>query len=114
MIVTTAVGRVFDHFAKVELTLPPDQLPWRSGPVVRGLRLLPVRYELSRNRPRTPVPGPRADASTDTGRGADTQARGLLSALRRMMSGGKRPGQSGPRPSRNPGAGRTARLRAVS
>jgi len=91
MIVTMAVGRVFDHFTKVELTLPPDQLPWRSGPVVRGLRLLPVRYELSGNRPRTPVPAPRADhLASDADRGSDTQARGLLSALRRLMFGGKR------------------------
>ncbi|MER6559029.1 cytochrome [Streptomyces sp. NPDC001027] len=56
MIVTTAVARIFEHFSRVELTLPPDQLPWRSGPVVRGLRLLPVRYELrSTKRPQQPT-----------------------------------------------------------
>ncbi|GHD09039.1 hypothetical protein GCM10010313_29420 [Streptomyces violarus] len=44
LLVTHAVGRILDRSAAVELTLPPDQLPWRAGPVVRGLRLLPVRY----------------------------------------------------------------------
>ncbi|MFF3333826.1 cytochrome [Streptomyces sp. NPDC002888] len=90
LIVTTAVGRVFDHFTKVELTLPHDQLPWRSGPVVRGLRLLPVRYELAATAPSAhrPVPAP---AATDT-HGCDGHARGLLAALRRLMFGGKREG----------------------
>ncbi|MFF4018388.1 cytochrome [Streptomyces sp. NPDC001843] len=69
LIVTTAVGRIFDHFAGAELTLPPDQLPWRSGPVVRGLRVLPVRYELT---PAAPV-------------NSGSQAKGLLAALRRLM-----------------------------
>src|SRR5262249_40128653 len=46
MIVSVGVERLFAHLSTVELTLPPDQLPWRSGPAVRGLRLLPVRYEL--------------------------------------------------------------------
>ncbi|MCH5677727.1 cytochrome P450 [Streptomyces gilvus] len=88
MIVTTAVGRVFDHFTKAELTLPPDQLPWRAGPVVRGLRLLPVRYELS-GRVRPSVPGSREEpVAVDAGRG-DSQVRGLLSALRRLMFGNR-------------------------
>jgi cytochrome P450 len=86
MIVTTAVGRIFDHFAKAELTLPWDQLPWRSGPVVRGLRVLPVRYELAGGRVgvRAPVPGARETAPAPGG-----EARGLLSALRRLMFGGR-------------------------
>ncbi|MDN0195849.1 cytochrome [Streptomyces sp. S.PNR 29] len=93
MIVTTAVGRVFDHFARAELTLPPDQLPWRSGPVVRGLRLLPVRYELSasapKRRPSTAMPRPGEDRPplTTGTHSADGSARGLLSALRRLMFG---------------------------
>ncbi|MEV5440327.1 cytochrome [Streptomyces sp. NPDC052682] len=86
-IVTTAVGRVLDHFAHAELTLPPDQLPWRSGPVVRGLRLLPVRYELDRSRPaaarhRPPAPHLSHGEGTPT---PDHHAKGLLGALRRLM-----------------------------
>ncbi|GDY62647.1 hypothetical protein SAV14893_020400 [Streptomyces avermitilis] len=94
MIVTTAVGRIFDHFTKAELTLPADQLPWRSGPVVRGLRLLPVRYEL-RGTPSEshPVPPPRHDGEApDTAPTADHRSRGLLSALRRLMTGTGRAG----------------------
>lgn len=93
-VVATAVGRVFDHFTKVELTLPADQLPWRSGPVVRGLRLLPVRYELGAGHSAAgdparlgpahaavgvPVPGP-SQASRH-------HAKGLLAALRHLMWG---------------------------
>lgn len=87
LIVNTAVGRVFDHLTKVELTLPHDQLPWRAGPVVRGLRLLPVRYELAATAPaaRRPEPVP-ATAGAHTG---DGHARGLLAALRRLMHGGR-------------------------
>ncbi|WP_037683306.1 cytochrome P450 [Streptomyces griseus] len=86
-IVTTAVGRIFDHVTKVELTLPHDQLPWRSGPVVRGLRLLPVRYELAApaSSTRRPEPVP----ATPGPHGHDGHARGLLAALRRLMHGGK-------------------------
>ncbi|MGP4050544.1 cytochrome [Streptomyces sp. 2A115] len=89
-IVTTAVGRVFEHFSKVELTLPADQLPWRSGPVVRGLRLLPVRYELSGNGPaRRPVPV-RGGVVAEASRAPDGQMRGLLGALRKLMFGGRK------------------------
>ncbi|WP_338783242.1 cytochrome [Streptomyces sp. DG1A-41] len=80
VLVTHAVGRILDHVATLELTLPPDQLPWRTGPVVRGLRLLPVRYELSRSaRSARPHRG-------GTGHGPDRQATGLLTGLRRLMS----------------------------
>ena len=84
LIVTTAVGRIFDHFATAELTLPPDQLPWRSGPVVRGLRVLPVRYELAAG----VLPSPRPEAGQASAR-ADGETRGLLAALRRFMFGGR-------------------------
>jgi cytochrome P450 len=80
MIVTTAVGRVLDHFVRAELTLPPDQLPWRSGPVVRGLRLLPVRYELGARVP---------TASRGEPAVAETSETGLLAALRKFMFGGR-------------------------
>ena len=85
LIVTTAVGRVFDHFTRAELTLPPDQLPWRSGPVVRGLRVLPVRYELAPDLPLARRPDSRLPVPVPSGEG---HPRGLLAALRRLMSGG--------------------------
>ena len=97
MLVSTAVGRIFDHLAKAELTLPTDQLPWRSGPVVRGLRLLPVRYELNGGVGRG-VAGAGLDGGshrgmdavgTPVGSGGDSQLKGLLGALRRLMFGGK-------------------------
>ncbi|MEW2403214.1 cytochrome [Streptomyces sp. NPDC046862] len=93
MIVSTAVGRVFDHFTKAELTLPPDQLPWRSGPVVRGLRLLPVRYELSDQSSalrRVPAPRRGEEPVPSAGDAGDRQASGLLAALRRLMFGARR------------------------
>lgn len=87
LIVTTAVGRVFDHFAQAELTLPPDQLPWRSGPVIRGLKVLPVRYELSSDAPSLHRPDPHLLPAVPH---QESQARGLLAALRRLMFGGKK------------------------
>ncbi|MEU6357097.1 cytochrome [Streptomyces sp. NPDC047072] len=81
LIVTTAVGRVLDHFARAELTLPPDQLPWRSGPVVRGLKLLPVRYELAAG----VVPVRRPEPGEPAAQVTDGYARRLLSVLRRLM-----------------------------
>ncbi|MFD5132648.1 cytochrome P450 family protein [Streptomyces olindensis] len=80
VLVAQAVGRILDHLTTVELTLPPDQLPWRTGPVVRGLRLLPVRYEMARppSRHRGGVP-----------REPDRRTRGLLAGLRRLMFRGQ-------------------------
>jgi cytochrome P450 len=45
---TAAIGvsRLFDRVSGLELSLPTDQLPWRSSPFMRGLRSLPVRYTL--------------------------------------------------------------------
>lgn len=87
VIVSTAVGRVLDHFARAELALPPDQLPWRSGAVVRGLRVLPVRYELARGA--AAAAARRSEPSAVAAHGSDSQARGLLSALRKLMFGGR-------------------------
>jgi cytochrome P450 len=47
MIAAVGVSRVFERFAHLDLALPVDQLPWRSSPFMRGLRSLPVRYELA-------------------------------------------------------------------
>ena len=91
-IVATAVGRVLDHFTRAELTLPPDQLPWRSGPVVRGLRLLPVRYELAATVPSAPRPQPSRTGSAAQPHDTDGYARRLLSVLRRFMPGGREAG----------------------
>ena len=46
-IAMVGVSRVFERFAHLDLALPVDQLPWRSSPFMRGLRSLPVRYELA-------------------------------------------------------------------
>ncbi|MCX4911550.1 cytochrome P450 [Streptomyces sp. NBC_00878] len=46
-VAAVGVSRLFERFAHLELALPIDQLPWRSSPFMRGLRSLPVRYELA-------------------------------------------------------------------
>ncbi|NEA65212.1 cytochrome P450 [Streptomyces sp. SID12488] len=46
-VASVGVGRLFERFSHLELALPVDQLPWRSSPFMRGLRSLPVRYELA-------------------------------------------------------------------
>lgn len=53
-VAAVGMGRLFERFAHLELALPADQLPWRSSPFMRGLRSLPVRYELAS----TPAPAP--------------------------------------------------------
>ncbi|MFF6878508.1 cytochrome P450 [Streptomyces sp. NPDC012474] len=57
-VAAAGVGRLFERFDHLGLALPADQLPWRSSPFMRGLRSLPVRYELAS----APPPRPRADA----------------------------------------------------
>jgi hypothetical protein len=46
-VAAVGMGRLFERFSHLELALPVDQLPWRSSPFMRGLRSLPVRYELA-------------------------------------------------------------------
>ncbi|MFG2550488.1 cytochrome P450 [Streptomyces sp. NPDC048581] len=46
-VAAVGVGRLFERFSHLDLALPADQLPWRSSPFMRGLRSLPVRYELA-------------------------------------------------------------------
>lgn len=41
------VSRLFERLSGLELSLPADQLPWRSSPFMRGLRSLPVSYTLA-------------------------------------------------------------------
>jgi cytochrome P450 len=47
VIATIAVGRLFERFSALRLALPPDQLPWRSSPLMRSLRALPINYEVA-------------------------------------------------------------------
>ncbi|MGW2519679.1 cytochrome P450 [Streptomyces sp. NPDC001617] len=63
-IAMAGVSRVFERFAHLELALPVDQLPWRSSPFMRGLRSLPVRYELAG--PVPAMPAPTADEAPET------------------------------------------------
>jgi cytochrome P450 len=55
-VAAVGVGRLFERFSDLELALPADQLPWRSSPFMRGLRSLPVRYELASMPERAPAP----------------------------------------------------------
>ncbi|MFB7927803.1 cytochrome P450 [Streptomyces sp. NPDC056039] len=55
-VAAAGVGRLFERFDHLDLALPADQLPWRSSPFMRGLRSLPVRYELA-SVPARPVAG---------------------------------------------------------
>ncbi|MGY6019441.1 cytochrome P450 [Streptomyces spinosirectus] len=62
-IAAVGVSRLFERFGHIELALPVDQLPWRSSPFMRGLRSLPVRYELTG--PELPVTTSRAVDAKD-------------------------------------------------
>lgn len=68
-VAAVGVGRLFERFSDLELALPADQLPWRSSPFMRGLRSLPVRYELvpgtapGRAPALPPVPEPEPEAA---------------------------------------------------
>jgi cytochrome P450 len=55
-VAAVGVGRLFERFSHLDLALPADQLPWRSSPFMRGLRSLPVRYELA-SAPEQPAAG---------------------------------------------------------
>ncbi|NKZ04224.1 cytochrome P450 [Actinomadura latina] len=87
-ITTIAVERLFDRFASLRLALPADQLPWRSSPLMRGLRSLPVIYEVAGERPE-PQPaadpgaeGPPEQTPPDAG-GANSLVRRVLRLMRR-------------------------------
>ena len=83
-IAAAGVSRVFERFGHLELALPVDQLPWRSSPFMRGLRSLPVRYELS-GPPLPLAPTPAADVP-DAPAVAD-QAAKRRSSLWRYLAG---------------------------
>jgi cytochrome P450 len=46
-VASIGMSRLFERLSGLELSLPIDQLPWRSSPFMRGLRSLPVRYTLA-------------------------------------------------------------------
>lgn len=51
------VSRLFERCAGLKLSLPADQLPWRSSPFMRGLRSLPLSYTLA-DAPAVPAAAP--------------------------------------------------------
>ncbi|WP_328773637.1 cytochrome P450 [Streptomyces sp. NBC_00286] len=61
-VAAVGVSRLFERFSDLALALPADQLPWRASPFMRGLRSLPVRYELASpaEQPASAAPGPEA------------------------------------------------------
>jgi cytochrome P450 len=61
-IASIGVSRLFDRFDRLEPALPADQLPWRSSPLMRALRSLPVRYELAGRRTDPPALADQAPA----------------------------------------------------
>jgi hypothetical protein len=81
------VSRLFELFAHLELALPVDQLPWRSSPFMRGLRSLPVRYELAG--PVVPQAPARVAAATPAAEVPDVpdQAAERRSSLWRYLTG---------------------------
>ncbi|MCL7376968.1 cytochrome P450 [Streptomyces sp. 35G-GA-8] len=81
-ITTLALECLFEHFALLELAVPADQLPWRSSPFVRGLRSLPIRYEL---RADYVIPAPDRSAADERAPGEERPAE--ASTLRRLLAG---------------------------
>ena len=86
-VVTIAISRLFERCSALTLTLPADQLPWRPSPLIRGLRSLPVRYELADSGPGPVSPAhasPQGDApaqSTEQDPGPEP----VRSVLRRFL-----------------------------
>ncbi|GAA2454410.1 cytochrome P450 [Streptomyces glaucus] len=65
-VAAAGVSRLFERCSHLDLALPADQLPWRSSPFMRGLRSLPVRYELAaapEQPPSASDPAPGADGT---------------------------------------------------
>ncbi len=89
-VAAVGVSRLFERFSNLALALPADQLPWRSSPFMRGLRSLPVRYELAARaeHPPTAAPGPEEAAPV-----IPNQAAQQRSSLWRYLTGLKRGGR---------------------
>ncbi|MFV2178752.1 cytochrome [Actinomadura sp. LOL_016] len=80
-----AVERVFHRFSSLELALPPDQLPWRSSPLIRGLRSLPVNYALAEELPSRPDAGDPAPPRDGAGSGDEPGPKSLARRIMRLM-----------------------------
>ncbi len=88
VLTTLALERLFERFAQLELAVPEDQLPWRSSPFVRGLRALPVRYEVKAGEAVTsPDAEDAEDAEGTEERGRDGERRPQGSLMRRFLVG---------------------------
>lgn len=90
-VAAAGVGRLFERFDYLDLALPADQLPWRSSPFMRGLRSLPVRYELASVPPPrpwadTPAPGVAEEVLPDP---AARQRSSLWRYLTGLIRGGR-------------------------
>jgi cytochrome P450 len=83
-IVTIAVERLFERCGRLALVLPPDQLPWRSSPLMRGLRSLPVQFELRELAPR---PQPDLPTTPQPDHAHDSQGRSLSNFLKAVLRG---------------------------
>ncbi|MFF3748885.1 cytochrome P450 [Streptomyces sp. NPDC002018] len=81
-ITTLALECLFEEFEQLELAVPVDRLPWRSSPFVRGLRSLPIRYELKAGYDLPAPAEPAADESP-----ASAKRPGAASTLRQFLVG---------------------------
>lgn len=79
-ITSIAVERLFERCTGLRLALPADRLAWRSSPIMRGLRSLPVTYELAAAPP-APDAKPPEPATPGTPGGED----GSESLVRRIL-----------------------------
>ncbi|MGH3239543.1 MAG: cytochrome P450 [Spirillospora sp.] len=84
-ITTIAVERLFERFSALRLALPADQLPWRSSPLMRGLRSLPVTYELAGDMPERPDPTAGPDESPEPDAPPEDEPGSLVRRVLRMM-----------------------------
>ncbi|MFE9017267.1 cytochrome P450 [Streptomyces sp. NPDC007808] len=85
-VAAVGVGRLFERFSHLDLALPADQLAWRSSPFMRGLRSLPVRYELASPPARSSAPGPAPAAQRASAPDPDTPQPVLPDASARQRS----------------------------
>ncbi|GHH89001.1 cytochrome P450 [Streptomyces capitiformicae] len=101
-VAAVGVGRLFERFAHLDLALPVDQLPWRSSPFMRGLRSLPVRYELAATPERPPVDSLAAEPTPESAAEPDAESPESVlpdpsarrrSSLWRYLTGLIRPGR---------------------
>jgi cytochrome P450 len=86
-ITTIAVERLFDRLSALRLALPADQLPWRSSPLMRGLRSLPVTYEAAGGDAPSSSPATKdAERSRPSEDGSESLVRRVLRMMRLSQS----------------------------